>query len=202
MENDMMNYSSMYNKLYEVGYRMTDKNCGGKFLIHICKTLEFNTILDIGCCMGKGSETALKYKKQYTGVDVADLAVERATARGRNVVQGSICDIPFEDETFDVAFSSETIEHIDPGDIDLALNEMIRVAKKYIVVQISTTAAKRGSRTQHAGVSWVDVAGLDIKNMHLTIWSSQVWLEKLMTLGLDVVFVSTSKKNISAILRK
>ena len=152
--------------------------------------------------MGKGSETASKYEKQYTGLEVADLAVEKAKLRKRNVVQGSICAIPFDDETFDVSFSSETIEHIHPDDIDLALSEMIRVAKKYVVVQISITECKRGSRIQHPGRTWIDVAGLDITSMHLTVWSADVWWKKLNTLGLEIVSFETTKKNILAILRK
>jgi len=194
------NYKDIYDKLYEVGYRLNDKNCGVTSLIYICKNLKFDTIIDVGCSTGSGYDVATGYKKQYTGIDVADLAVKKAIARNRNVVQGSICDIPFEDESFDVSFSSDVIEHIHPDDIDLALSEMIRVAKKYVVVKMSTTASKRADKINP--ISWVDRAGLSIKNMHLTIWSSSVWLEKLMTLDLDVIHVETTKKTILAILRK
>lgn len=48
----------------------------------------------------------------------------------------SAADIPFEDNSFDLVVSSDTLEHIPIGDRTNAINEMIRVAKKRVFLLV------------------------------------------------------------------
>jgi len=84
--------------------------------------------LDLGC--GSGNTTEL-LSRQYSvvGLDVSRLFLDYA--RGRNsqliFVQGSLTDLPFDDNSFDAAGSYNVIEHL--RDIDQAIAEMSRVVK-------------------------------------------------------------------------
>lgn len=61
------------------------------------------------------------------GVDISSGMLAKAKARGFDVVQGSATELPFEDNTFDVAFSFKVLAHI--PDIEKALLEMARVLR-------------------------------------------------------------------------
>lgn len=54
--------------------------------------------------------------------------VDKAKAKGYNVVQGDIRNLPFEDETFGLLVDTSTIDHI--PDYEKALKEYYRVVKR------------------------------------------------------------------------
>lgn len=104
-------------------------------------------ILDVGC--GPGSITVgfseLVPEGSVTGIDLSAAVLEDASAytqryiasspetkRGRIEYQQSdlIAGVPFDDNTFDVVFSSQLFPHLPPPDIPVtALKEMRRVLK-------------------------------------------------------------------------
>lgn len=95
---------------------------------------EFTSILDAGCgaCPEYYGLADFKDEKQYTGLDITPKLVKFNQDRGINCVHGSLNDIPFEDNTFDVALSRHVVEHM--GGIETPLNELIRVAKKEVIL--------------------------------------------------------------------
>jgi methionine biosynthesis protein MetW len=113
------------------------------------KSLEFirrhhstNQILDVGCGDGLFMDrlrAALKDKDDVHiwGVDYSKYKLKKAKERGHDV---KWCDLekglPFEDETFDVVYAAELIEHL--YNPDFFLEECYRVLKKDGVVIIST----------------------------------------------------------------
>jgi hypothetical protein len=48
----------------------------------------------------------------------------------------SATDIPFADNSFDLAFSSEMLEHLSSPDLEKAAREMVRVARKYLLISV------------------------------------------------------------------
>ena len=84
--------------------------------------------LDLGCGSGNTTEF-LSHQYSVVGLDVSRLFLDHA--RGRNseltFVQGSLTDLPFDDNSFDAAGLYNVIEHI--PDIDQAVAEMSRVVK-------------------------------------------------------------------------
>jgi dolichol-phosphate mannosyltransferase len=78
-------------------------------------------ILDIGC----GSSRILQSLPQAVGLDMQIRKLRWLRAPGRQLVQGSLSELPFPDEAFDAVICSEVIEHIDRDAIDLS--DMVRV---------------------------------------------------------------------------
>ena len=78
-------------------------------------------VLDIGC----GSSRILQSLPQAVGLDMQIRKLRWLRAPGRQLVQGSLSELPFPDETFDAVICSEVIEHIAREDIDLS--DMVRV---------------------------------------------------------------------------
>src|SRR5207253_1704026 len=62
---------------------------------------------------------------QAVGLDMQIRKLRWLRAPGRNLVQGSLSDLPFADACFDCVISSEVIEHIPRDSVDLS--DMVRV---------------------------------------------------------------------------
>jgi dolichol-phosphate mannosyltransferase len=78
-------------------------------------------ILDIGC----GSSRIVQSLPQSVGLDMQIRKLRWLRAPGRQLVQASLMQLPFEDAAFDAVICSEVIEHIPRDEIDL--RDMVRV---------------------------------------------------------------------------
>ena len=78
-------------------------------------------ILDIGC----GSSRIVQTLPQAVGLDMQIRKLRWLRAPGRQLVQGSLSQLPFADHAFDAVICSEVIEHIPRDRIDLT--DMVRV---------------------------------------------------------------------------
>ena len=87
-------------------------------------------ILDAGCGTG-GNLAALKLSNyDAEGFDFSHVAIEFCRARGLNKVGvGSITDIPYPDNTFDIVISCDVLNDAGTSDEARALEEMYRVLK-------------------------------------------------------------------------
>jgi SAM-dependent methyltransferase len=80
-------------------------------------------VLDAGCGSGRNM-VELAHLGEVTGVELSDTSVELARARGvGEVVAGSVLEMPFADDSFDLAVSLDVIEHLDD---DLAAMRELR----------------------------------------------------------------------------
>ncbi|MBT8195825.1 MAG: class I SAM-dependent methyltransferase [Bacteroidia bacterium] len=100
--------------------------------------LSFDSLLDVG---GAEGYKAALIKKLFMidNVMSCDLS-EEACKRSKEIfnIESRTIDIhqlPFEDNSFDVVVCSETLEHVE--DLESATNELIRVAKKAVVITVS-----------------------------------------------------------------
>ncbi len=89
---------------------------------------DVKSILDVGC--GDGTITNSLYKKFFAvGLDRSVNALKFVQA---NKVSASAAYLPFSDNSFDMIFSSEMLEHLPDEIFYSAISEMKRVARKYL----------------------------------------------------------------------
>ncbi|MFH1833030.1 MAG: class I SAM-dependent methyltransferase [Candidatus Levyibacteriota bacterium] len=115
----------------EIIYRM-------KYLIKALKGYRFKTVLDAACGDGGlGKLIKEKWGVKVYGADISRKGVRLARKFG---VEAKVCDlsekIPFKDKSFDMVFSSESIEHfVNP---DKFLREVNRVLKPKGIIVITS----------------------------------------------------------------
>jgi ubiquinone/menaquinone biosynthesis C-methylase UbiE len=100
------------------------------------KLIEPGSVLDIGC--GIGVLISKITNKIKVGVDINFNYINYARIdQGENkFLVGNVINLPFSDKTFDNVICSEVLEHlVNPK---RAIKEIIRVAKKNIIVSIPT----------------------------------------------------------------
>lgn len=87
-----------------------------------------STVLEAGC--GTGQTLArLSTRCETVGLDISRAALNLARSSCKNPIHGSIFEIPFKDNTFDLVYNSGVIEHfVDPTNVN-AIREMARVTK-------------------------------------------------------------------------
>ena len=93
---------------------------------------EVKSILDVGC--GNGIITnSLDEEYDVTGADLSDIAL--SYVKGKKIMCS--CDsIPVPDESFDMVFSSEMLEHLPDEVLSRTTLEFKRIARKYIFITI------------------------------------------------------------------
>jgi protein-L-isoaspartate(D-aspartate) O-methyltransferase len=97
-------------------------------------------VLDVGC--GKAfllyDLTQVVPGIQIKGLDISKYAIENSKEEVRNdLVVGSASKLPFQDNSFDLVISINTLHNLKSFDLESALNELERVSKKdkYLVVE-------------------------------------------------------------------
>jgi len=97
--------------------------------------LDVDGVLEVGCNVG--NQLQLLKKMGHTnlwGIELQSHVVEIARKRTRfiNIAKGSAFDIPYKDNFFDLVFTSGLLMHIQPDDINKALDEIYRCTNRYI----------------------------------------------------------------------
>jgi len=96
------------------------------------------SILDAGCGEGFTLERLRKngIGQRLEGVDVQQLAVDMGRRMHAHLLlrQGSVYQLPYKDDSFDVVLCSEVLEHLERP--EEALQELRRVAKRYCIVSV------------------------------------------------------------------
>jgi ubiquinone/menaquinone biosynthesis C-methylase UbiE len=97
-------------------------------------------VLDIASGEGYGSNLLAKYADEIIGVDISEEAISHAcsTYKKSNLKfkQGSVLEIPFLENSFDVVVSFETLEHV--LDHEKTMSEVKRILKPDGILIIST----------------------------------------------------------------
>ena len=91
--------------------------------------LKNKTLLDGGCGTGLFTKKAIERGAKVTSLDIAPKLVELTIKKNPSAtgIEGSLLDLPFEENTFDFVISSDVIEHT--PDPLAAVKELIRVLK-------------------------------------------------------------------------
>lgn len=84
-------------------------------------------VLEVGCGTGLVLRRIQQFARSAKGVDLSPGMLEKARARGLDVVEGSATSLPFPNDQFDVTCSFKVLAHV--PEIDVALAEMARVTR-------------------------------------------------------------------------
>ncbi|PID83909.1 hypothetical protein CSB09_03700 [Candidatus Gracilibacteria bacterium] len=94
-------------------------------------------ILEAGCGTGKDVQYAQEnFGYESIGVDFSDLCIRIARKNfphipKDNFIVGDICDLPFQDESFDIVRQYASLVHMPKGEqLDMAITETHRVLRK------------------------------------------------------------------------
>ncbi len=84
-------------------------------------------VLELGCGTGLILARIAKIAEEAVGIDLSEGMAQRARDRGLDVRIGSVCDLPFEDDQFDLTYSFKVLAHIPY--IEAAVREAVRVTR-------------------------------------------------------------------------
>ena len=108
----------------------------------ITQLVKNKRVLDIACGEGYGTNIIAGYARNAVGVDIDHESIAHAKKTYGNsntsFTQGSITQIPFDDNSFDFVVSFETLEHVSMNDQHVFLKEIKRVLTSDGVLVMST----------------------------------------------------------------
>ena len=106
--------------------------------------------LDLGCGNGKTVRTLIDSGYRVTGVDFSKVAIAQCRERfkGSDFVVTSVCELPFEDRSFDYVTAVHVLEHLDDGSLARAAEEIRRVLRPsgYVFIRSFTENDMRSER--------------------------------------------------------
>ncbi|MFW2388817.1 MAG: class I SAM-dependent DNA methyltransferase [Polyangiales bacterium] len=85
-------------------------------------------VLELGCGTGLILERVARVAKEAIGIDISRGMAARAIERGLEVRIGSVCELPFEDERFDLTYSFKVLAHV--PEVGRAVREAARVTRR------------------------------------------------------------------------
>src|SRR5688500_17039677 len=91
--------------------------------------------LDVGCAMGYVVEALRELGMDAEGTDVSQWAVDHAApgARGHVFWGNLLHRLPVPDDRYELVTALETLEHLPPEVVPMALRELRRVTRAYLV---------------------------------------------------------------------
>ncbi len=142
-------------------------------------------VLDAACGEGYGSNLLSEYAVNVTGLDIDNSSIEHAKnkykQRNLSFIEGSCSQLPFEDDSFDVVVSFETLEHL--SEQKQMLEEFKRVLNKGGILIISTPDKKHYSdATGFVNEHHVkELYKQEFKSLLDEHWQQQTWYAQAMT---------------------
>lgn len=183
-----MNYFSVYEKLYKLGYHSKLKNHGQKYVDLLVRGYEFKTILEIGCSNGMAVQQFRKKRKLAYGIDVSSIAIRYAAEKAfvPNCIIASATDIPFVDNFVDAIFSCDVLEHLEEKDVFKALGQIKRLTKRYLFLVIDTEIERNRDWIEKAKETYSGEFQ-DIENLHITVWPIRKWKKVISDYGFKLI---------------
>lgn len=101
-----------------------------EMVLHEVKKSDSNLICDVGCGTGNLMEFLTEKHYQVQGVDVSAVSLKYCHGRGlKNVCLGSIVDLPFADESFDLVIVLDVLCMLEKKELSKAIKSVRRILK-------------------------------------------------------------------------
>lgn len=106
------------------------------FIEDLIPKIKPNNVLEIGCGCGSLTRKVAEYCKNIIATDVSEKRIkkcrEEESSKNINFMKMDAVRLGFKDDAFDLVFERDSLHHI--PNWKKALNEMIRVSSKYILL--------------------------------------------------------------------
>lgn len=170
-------YKKIYDTLYLKGYHRTGfaGNALISFLQEHHPLSSKDKVLDIGCSNGSGVKIIndLAGSNICYGLDASKHGIDYCNKKNPNNEDkykvASLPNIPFDDDMFNVIFSSDVIEHLLPEDVEKSFNEINRVTQKNSHIFLSIALVPESNRYEEV------LKQYHLEDLHTTLFSSEKW---------------------------
>ena len=107
-------------------------------LMEVLKEIEFDSVLEVGCNCAPNLQ---RIKKEFQGVKLAGIDINeqsikcaRKTLPEATLATNEASKLPFRDKSYDLVITDAVLIYINPREIKKVRDEMLRVARKAIVM--------------------------------------------------------------------
>ena len=100
----------------------------------------FNNMLDAGTGNGALVRMMRSHGKSAWGIELSKAVLEQECPdmlKAGFVEPGVLTNLPFADNSFDLVWSSDVLEHIHPEEAEKVVSELVRVSRRFLVLTIS-----------------------------------------------------------------
>ena len=178
----MSSNANLYESLYKTGYHSDLNLSHATYLVQKVHANATN-VLDVGCSHGKGVSLLWKRGIVANGVDISPTAVNLANTHRKTYRNcggfpcfqvASATSLPFGNKTFDTIISSDVLEHLSKEEVPFAVDELIRVGKRRLLLKIATKVEgnKAPLKLLHAKNTYSSVKALHLSVMPIIKWAS------------------------------
>jgi len=150
-----------------------------------------SNLLDVGCGRGQIVAYARDIEIEAEGFDYSEWATSDEGRYPRTKSEWIKCHDaterwPYPDNSFDLITALDFYEHIYSDDIDFVIDEMYRVAKKWIFLQIAVIGGGSGAGRHEVGYIFskdepipIGLEGCAVAG-HVTVQNKEFWSDKLL----------------------
>jgi ubiquinone/menaquinone biosynthesis C-methylase UbiE len=151
-----MNFSGKFDKDYysSGGYKDYLKKFErvgfvyAKRLVKVLKPKKYWKFLDVGCGMGGVILALRKMGYKAFGTEISEFCLKNSPAK-KWMVFGDICKLPFQDNSFDVVLSLNTICYLTKKEAKKALKELARVSKRFLYIKTINKGSPESSKRKN-----------------------------------------------------
>jgi len=157
-ERKTTSYAGKYDEAWTKGGYPAQSCWGCRFVKDVIRRLE-STGTPIRHILDAGTGNCALVRKlrnmglQAVGIELSEEAMTQSCPdllKEGFVESGSLTSIPYEDNSFDLVFSSDVLEHISPQEAEDVVREMVRVSRKDIFLSISLKSHTKVSATNNS----------------------------------------------------
>lgn len=129
-------YEQAYQVIHDLSSGITDFGYQQTEVTILKSVLKDKTVIDYGCGYGASTLHLAQYAKRVVGCDIIAFSVEKAQERLMQAGLSNVrfqqvepAELDFQDQSADVIYASDVIEHLHPEDAKHFLREAFRVLR-------------------------------------------------------------------------
>lgn len=131
-------------------------------------------MLDVGCAEGKLIKWTIRWGIDAYGVDISSKGFSKDIEYRCRV--GGILKLPFKNNQFEIISCLALMEHIEARKTSKALKELLRVSKKYVLLQVCVKDNP------------VEGKHYQLDPTHVNVKKSNWWVKKFQKMKVKVAF--------------